>query len=310
MLADFRIIFFIFASQQFYYDVSRFVCAGACVYVHTCSFHLAWNNYLSFLWFCVFHYFWKISESEKWTYQSCLTLCDPMDYKVHGILQARILEWVAFPSPGDLPNPGIEPRSPALQVDSLPAEPQGKPSPNYLHSFLISCSLTFSGIPLIHLLVLWRASLHFFVICFHSFVSLFSVQKRGFDWFIQLAFSVGHSCWVEISWWTILEATLDQEPFSVWSSMEVHYGVEHGGPQLIVSAGTGGKEISDRCHGCVQHPKYGKCLSSKAYKGEKVGKAESLFGRGKSRSLSCSCPVLFHGVRQLAARDNRERTLG
>ena len=32
-----------------------------------------------------------------------------------------------FPSPGDLPNPGIEPRPPALQVDSLPAEPQGKP---------------------------------------------------------------------------------------------------------------------------------------------------------------------------------------
>ena len=31
-----------------------------------------------------------------------------MDYTVHGILQARILEWVAFPSPGDLPNPGIE----------------------------------------------------------------------------------------------------------------------------------------------------------------------------------------------------------
>ena len=32
-----------------------------------------------------------------------------------------------FPSPGDLPNPGIEPRSPALQQDSLPAEPPGKP---------------------------------------------------------------------------------------------------------------------------------------------------------------------------------------
>ena len=50
-----------------------------------------------------------------------------MDYTVHGILQARILEWVVFPSPGDLPNPGIEPRSLTLQVDSLPAEPQGKP---------------------------------------------------------------------------------------------------------------------------------------------------------------------------------------
>ena len=33
----------------------------------------------------------------------------------------------SFPSPGDLPNPGIKPRSPALQVDSLPAEPQGNP---------------------------------------------------------------------------------------------------------------------------------------------------------------------------------------
>ena len=55
------------------------------------------------------------------------TLCEPMDYTVHEILQARILEWVAFPSPGYLPNPGIKPGSPALQVDSLPAEPQGKP---------------------------------------------------------------------------------------------------------------------------------------------------------------------------------------
>ena len=57
--------------------------------------------------------------------QSCLTLCDPMDYTVHGILQARILEWVAVPFSGDLPNPGIEPRSPTLQADSLPAKPQG-----------------------------------------------------------------------------------------------------------------------------------------------------------------------------------------
>ena len=46
-----------------------------------------------------------------------------MDYTVHGILHARILEWIAFTSPGDVPNPGIEPRSPALQADFLPAEP-------------------------------------------------------------------------------------------------------------------------------------------------------------------------------------------
>ena len=45
-----------------------------------------------------------------------------------GIVQARILEWVAMPrSPGCLPNPGIEARSPALQADSLLSEPPGKP---------------------------------------------------------------------------------------------------------------------------------------------------------------------------------------
>ena len=53
---------------------------------------------------------------------SCVQLFGPHDYTVRGILQARILEWVAFPFPGDLPNPGIKPRSPALQADSLPAE--------------------------------------------------------------------------------------------------------------------------------------------------------------------------------------------
>ena len=66
--------------------------------------------------------------------QSCPpTLCDPLDYTVHGILQATLLEWAALPfSRGSsqlrhLPNPGIERGSPELQADSLPAEPQGKP---------------------------------------------------------------------------------------------------------------------------------------------------------------------------------------
>ena len=51
--------------------------------------------------------------------QSCPTLCDPMDCNppdasVHGIFQARYWSGLPFPSPGDLPNPGIEPGSPAL----------------------------------------------------------------------------------------------------------------------------------------------------------------------------------------------------
>ena len=113
------------------------------------------------------------SENEVKVPQLCLTLCDPTDYTVHGILQAKILECVAFPfsrwssqprdrtqvphiggrfftswatreaqeywrgkpkNTGvgslsllqwDFPNPGIELGSPALQADSLPAEPPG-----------------------------------------------------------------------------------------------------------------------------------------------------------------------------------------
>ena len=46
---------------------------------------------------------------------------------VHGILQARILERVAIPSPGDLPDPRTEPGSPTSEADSLPPEPPGRP---------------------------------------------------------------------------------------------------------------------------------------------------------------------------------------
>ena len=67
-------------------------------------------------------------EREVKVYQSCLTFSDSMDYRVYGILQARILEWEPFPSPGDLPNPGIKSKSSTLHADSLPSEPQGKPS--------------------------------------------------------------------------------------------------------------------------------------------------------------------------------------
>ena len=106
-------------------------------------------------------------KSESEVSQSCPTPSNPMDCSlpgssIHGIFQARVLEWGAiscsvvsnsvspstiacqtppcmefsrqehwngkpFPSAGDLPEPGINPESPALQVDSLPSEPPGKP---------------------------------------------------------------------------------------------------------------------------------------------------------------------------------------
>ena len=64
--------------------------------------------------------------------QSCLTLWDAMDSSllgssVHAILQARVLEWVAIPFSRGSSTTEIEPRSPALQAHSLPAELSGKP---------------------------------------------------------------------------------------------------------------------------------------------------------------------------------------
>ena len=66
--------------------------------------------------------------------QSCLTLCDPMDGKASLPVEfSREEYWsgLPFPSPGDLPNPGIKSGSPILQADSLPSE-------RYQGSFLLS----------------------------------------------------------------------------------------------------------------------------------------------------------------------------
>ena len=75
---------------------------------------------------------WTVKWSE--VAQSCPTLCDPMDCSlsgssVHGIFQATVL-WsgLPFPSPGDFPNLGNKPGSPALRADALPWEPSGKPT--------------------------------------------------------------------------------------------------------------------------------------------------------------------------------------
>ena len=81
-----------------------------------------------------------ISKKEtKWSPSVVSDSLWPMDCSlpgslVHGIFPARVLEWVAnFPSPGVLPNPGIEPGSPELQADALPSEPPGKPREAFLY---------------------------------------------------------------------------------------------------------------------------------------------------------------------------------
>ena len=62
--------------------------------------------------------------------QLCPTLRDPMDCSLpgsslHGILQARVLEWVAISFSRGSPDPGIKPRSPAFQADAFTSEPKG-----------------------------------------------------------------------------------------------------------------------------------------------------------------------------------------
>ena len=73
--------------------------------------------------------------------QSCPTLCNPMDCSplgscVHGILQQEYWSGLPCPPPGDLPNPGIKPRS-----DSLPSEPPRKPIHYYKILNIIPCAV-------------------------------------------------------------------------------------------------------------------------------------------------------------------------
>ena len=65
--------------------------------------------------------------------QSCPTLCNPMECIAQqvplsmGFSRQEYWSGLPFPSPGDLPDPGIKPRSPVLQADALASEPPGKP---------------------------------------------------------------------------------------------------------------------------------------------------------------------------------------
>ena len=94
--------------------------------------------------FCLNYFFWKLSSSLGWNYflltflvwwhlvaQLCLTLYDPMTITYQaplsmGFPRQEYWSGLPFPSPGDLPNPGIEPMSPALACGFFTPEPPGK----------------------------------------------------------------------------------------------------------------------------------------------------------------------------------------
>ena len=89
-------------------------------------------------------------ESENEGAQAYPILCNPMDYSlpgssVHGVSQARIPEWVAISFSGDLPDPGIEPGSPALQADSLPSATR-----EYIHLWYLFLKPNISLLKIVH----------------------------------------------------------------------------------------------------------------------------------------------------------------
>ena len=59
--------------------------------------------------------------------QLCPTFCDPQAPPFMEFSKQEYWSGLPFPYPGDLPDPGTEPRSPTLQADSLPSKPPGKP---------------------------------------------------------------------------------------------------------------------------------------------------------------------------------------
>ena len=100
----------------------HFVNLKACTYIHTLCVHAV---------LCL-------------VAQSCSTLCDSMDYSppsssVHGGSPGKNTGLGCCPRPEDLPNPGIEPRSPTLQADSLLSQPLGKPLCVYMCVYICIC---------------------------------------------------------------------------------------------------------------------------------------------------------------------------
>ena len=116
----------------------------------------------------------------KWKSQFCPTLCNSMDYTVHGILQARILELVDFPFSRGSSQPSIKPRSSALQADSLTAELQGKPREYYIEvkrycSIFIRHSVLLLESPVIYLNII-----NCVLICFTLGIFSFSAPLKKY----------------------------------------------------------------------------------------------------------------------------------
>ena len=109
--------------------------------------------------------------------------CDPMDcglpgFSVPGLSQARILEWLPFPSPGDLPDPGMEPTDLLLLRCRLmfTAEPPGKPWWICVH-FIIPLTFYFK---ILYILYIYFFNKHFIYILYKMLKEKHILKRRCF----------------------------------------------------------------------------------------------------------------------------------
>ena len=163
--------------------------------------------------------------------QLCPTLCDlvgcsPPGLSVHGILQARILEWVAIPFSRDLPNPGIKLRPLALQEDSLPSERPGKPK--------ITCNRVFSALEgsreMLLILREEREPFPWKELC--SMTKWWgNIESRLYFYNLHLYFIKQHLYFRKVTWWPLECRT---KPGEIESRKSIREGITRA---LIVKAG-------------------------------------------------------------------------
>ena len=132
--------------------------------------------------------------------QLCLTL-QPMDCSlpgsfVHGILQARILEWVAIPFFRRSSQPRDWSGSPALQADSLSSEPLGKPLYVFKYFYLVSCFLKYL-FPFSIINCIFSPKIQLLKSCcklvnYHFSGNLPHFSSKSFHSIMALSYRVGH----------------------------------------------------------------------------------------------------------------------
>ena len=148
--------------------------------------------------------------------QLYLTLCDPIDYTVHGILRARILEWVPFPSPGDLPNQNTGVGSLSLLQGIFPTQGLNRGLP---HCRQILYQLSDQGSP--------SSTDHLFrFTCLFLLLAFFEIKledKLGYN--ISIYFLPWPSCSILLSFyriWTLLfPAFFLKFPTFAWPTLEI-----------------------------------------------------------------------------------------